>query len=160
MTFISLKRRSFFLVFGASSLSSDASEVTDLFELSSLSWVPKVNTALTSLPAKSSLFPPSTPIHSLPILSSYKITANLEFSLAASNDCLFFLSSSPWIRIFSHFTFSSLKVVTIDLAFPPLFLSFKFEAKVTTTFVSIRKQVYSKSSSLTGNLTVKVPIAI
>ena len=53
-----------------------------------------------------------------------------------------------------------LNVVFIFVALPPLFLSFIFEAKVTTTFVSIRKHVYSRSFSNFGNLTVIVPIAI
>ena len=68
--------------------------------------------------------------------------------------------SSSCINTFSHFTFSSLNVVTIDLAFPPLFLSFILEAKVTTTFVSIKKHVYSNGTSLTGNTTLILPIAI
>ena len=98
--------------------------------------------AFTSLPEKSSFFPPSTPIHSLPILSSYKITANFELPTESKDSFFFFLEFSSSKNTFSHFTFSSLKVLIIDFALPPLFLSFKFEAKVTTTFVSIRKHVY------------------
>ena len=110
----------------------------------------KENTAKVSLPSKSSFLPPSTPIHSLPILSSKNITANFDWRLSKASFWFLSLSfsffplpfvSEPWIIIFSHLTCSLLNEVTIDLAFPPLLLLSKFEAKVNTTFVSIKKHV-------------------
>ena len=97
-------------------------------------------TANFSIPSKTNFFPPSTPSHSLLISSLYIITANLDDKF--SNESIGILSSSlfsfgiysPWIKIFSHVTFSSLNDVTIDFAFPPLLLLSKFEAKVTTAF--------------------------
>jgi hypothetical protein len=52
----------------------------------------KEKTANVSLPSKSSLLPPSTPIHSFPILSSKKITANFDWTL--SKFSFWFLSLS------------------------------------------------------------------
>ena len=114
--------------------------VVSLVELSA-----KAKTTLMSLALKSSPVPPSTPIHSLPILSSYKMAANFDL-FAFSNlspPFLFFLSffSSPSIIIFSGFTFSSLNDVDIIFALPPLFAFSILEAKVMTTFVSMRKHV-------------------
>ena len=46
----------------------------------------------------------------------------------------------------------------IDIALPPKFLFTKLEANVTTTFASIKKQVYSNTVLLIGNRTLIVPI--